>query len=98
MWVDAPQVGNFNDQNWGISVIAVTSTAVSPPIRRAPGPPKPPATSLCVIPTGSPTPGPSCVTAPASSPGDFDEIFRTEGLKILRTPVRVPVANAFAER
>ena len=30
--------------------------------------------------------------------GDFDEIFRTEGLKILRTPVRVPVANAFAER
>ena len=30
--------------------------------------------------------------------GDFDEIFRTEGLKILRTPVLVPVANAFAER
>ena len=30
--------------------------------------------------------------------GDFDEIFRTEGLKILRTPVRVPVAKAFAER
>ena len=30
--------------------------------------------------------------------GDFDEIFRTEGLKILRTPVRVPVANTFAER
>ena len=30
--------------------------------------------------------------------GDFDEIFRTEGLKILKTPVRVPVANAFAER
>ena len=28
----------------------------------------------------------------------FDEIFRTEGLKILRTPVRVPVANALAER
>ncbi|MCP3879997.1 MAG: transposase [Sulfitobacter sp.] len=28
----------------------------------------------------------------------FDEIFRTEGLKILRTPVRTPVANAFAER
>ena len=23
MWVDAPQVGNFNDQKWGISVIAV---------------------------------------------------------------------------
>ena len=28
----------------------------------------------------------------------FDQIFRTEGLKILRTPVRAPVANAFAER
>ena len=28
----------------------------------------------------------------------FDEIFRTEGLKILKSPVRTPVANAFAER
>ncbi|MDH3756038.1 MAG: integrase [Acidimicrobiia bacterium] len=28
----------------------------------------------------------------------FDEIFRTEGHKILKTPVRTPVANAFAER
>ena len=28
----------------------------------------------------------------------FDEIFRTEGFKILRTPVRFPVANTFAER
>jgi putative transposase len=28
----------------------------------------------------------------------FDEIFRTEGFKILKTPVRTPVANAFAER
>jgi transposase InsO family protein len=28
----------------------------------------------------------------------FDEIFHTEGLKILKTPVRTPVANAFAER
>ena len=28
----------------------------------------------------------------------FDEIFRTEDLKILKTPVRTPVANAFAER
>ena len=28
----------------------------------------------------------------------FDEIFRTEGLKILTTPIRTPVANAFAER
>lgn len=28
----------------------------------------------------------------------FDEISRTEGIKILKTPVRTPVANAFAER
>jgi len=28
----------------------------------------------------------------------FDEIFRTEGLKILNTPIRTPVANTFAER
>jgi transposase InsO family protein len=28
----------------------------------------------------------------------FDEIFRTEGFKILTTPVRTPVANTFAER
>ncbi len=28
----------------------------------------------------------------------FDEIFRTEGLKILKTPVRAPLANSFAER
>ena len=28
----------------------------------------------------------------------FDEVFRTERIKILNTPVRTPVANAFAER
>jgi transposase InsO family protein len=28
----------------------------------------------------------------------FDEIFRNEGLKILKTPIRTPVANTFAER
>ena len=28
----------------------------------------------------------------------LDEIFRTEGIKVLKTPVRTPVANAFAER
>jgi transposase InsO family protein len=30
--------------------------------------------------------------------GAFDEIFHTEGLKILKTPIRTPMANAFAER
>ena len=27
-----------------------------------------------------------------------DEVFRTEGIKIIRTPVQAPNANAFAER
>jgi putative transposase len=30
--------------------------------------------------------------------GAFDEVFLTEGLRILRTPVQAPKANAFAER
>ncbi len=28
----------------------------------------------------------------------IDEVFRTEGIRVLKTPVRTPVANAFAER
>jgi len=28
----------------------------------------------------------------------FDEVFRTEGMKVLTTPVRTPVANSIAER
>jgi putative transposase len=30
--------------------------------------------------------------------GAFDEVFRTEGISIIRTPVKAPKANAFAER
>jgi hypothetical protein len=28
----------------------------------------------------------------------FDEVFRTEGIGMIRTPVRAPNANAYAER
>jgi len=30
--------------------------------------------------------------------GPFDEVFRTEGIRIVKTPVRAPKANAIAER
>ena len=30
--------------------------------------------------------------------GPFDEVFRTQGARIIRTPFRIPIANAYAER
>jgi putative transposase len=32
------------------------------------------------------------------SPVPFNEFFRTEGVRIIKTPVHAPVANTFAER
>jgi putative transposase len=30
--------------------------------------------------------------------GAFDEVFRSEGIQVIHTPIRAPQANAYAER
>jgi transposase InsO family protein len=34
----------------------------------------------------------------ATYSGPFDEVFRSEGVRVIRTPIRSPKASAFAER
>jgi putative transposase len=38
------------------------------------------------------------VTATPSSTAAFDHVFTAEGIQLVRTPVRAPKANAYAER
>ena len=40
----------------------------------------------------------SSATATRSSPAAFDDVFRSEGVEVLVTPVQAPNANAYAER
>lgn len=43
---------------------------------------------------------PACLSHDRDSKftGAFDEVFRSEGIEIVKTPVQAPKANAYAER
>ena len=75
--------------------LRTTPPASGPPHRRLDHPSRPPAAPL--RPPTRRRPG---ARARPRQPfiDAFDEIFRTEGCKVLTTPVSTPVANAFAER
>ena len=38
------------------------------------------------------------MTATSKFSRAFDQVFRSEGIKVIHTPIRAPQANAFAER
>ena len=77
---------------------AKSSTPAPPLTPPAPGPPKPPRNLF--LHNADRLSGSRAVVRDRGSEfiDTFDEIFRTEGFKVLKTPVRTPVANAFAER